>query len=317
MGNVEIVRELNELRRGRGLEANDLDRHIGMNLRAFAEISDADAPGVVRRKLLLLMSQTCTQLPDDLRLAAQVGLALDERAQGEFLDKRIEWLATYLQRDPRTARRRMDQAFSLLAEYLSGKQVEGPNNPYAPEGWYVESIDALLRLDLNPPQLTEVRQIVATVKELDEIVVLLSAPQAGQRDARHRLNAEMVFGGEIVEERREAGGHLHLIVRLPRPLALGERHTYSVQFISYPRQHMQPYYVMNPYRRCDRFTLRARFPTEPEPTAIWRLNGAPPHVVADLQANDDPLTLDSVGEVCLEFHQLKQGLCYGLQWTTR
>ncbi|WP_280483901.1 hypothetical protein [Nocardia farcinica] len=271
---------------------------------------------MVRRKLVLLLTDRCARLPQDLGLAARVGLALEPRAFGEFLDQRIEWLATQLQRDPRTARRRIDQAFSLLAERLTGQQRGSVgDNPYAPEGWFVESLDALLRLDLDPPQLTEVRQIVAAIDGLDEIVVLLSAPQAGHPRHGLRLDAEMVFGGEIIEERREAGGHLHLIVRLPRPLELGECHSYSVQFKSYPRQLMQPYYVMNPYRRCDYFRVRARFGAAAKPATVWRLNGTPPHVVADFHDNDDRLALDSIGEVFLEFRHLTQGLCYGLQWT--
>ncbi|MGW4370794.1 hypothetical protein ACWEKT_34660 [Nocardia takedensis] len=316
MAHEEITRELTSLRRGRGLDAVDIPCHAVSRLAALAGIADTDAPLDVRRKLVLLLAEACAALPDDLRIAAEVALSLHPDAKREFLDQRIEWLATHLNRDPRTARRRVDQAFALLAERLSGQRSDqNRGNPYAPEGWIIESMEAILRLDLDPPQLTEVRHIVSTVDDLDEIVILLSAPRFGRQDAPDRLGVDMVFGGEIIEERRESGGHLHLIVRLPRSLSLGERHTYSVQFTSYPRAVMKPYYVMNPYRRCDHFTIRARFPAASSPTAVWRFNGAPPHVVADLQPNADPLELDRLGEVRLEFHKLKQGLCYGLQWS--
>lgn len=79
---------------------------------------------------------------------------------------------------------------------------------------------------------------------------------------------------------------------------------------------MRPYYVLNPLRRCEHFTVRVRFGRERKPESIWRLNGVPPRVVDDFSPNDDPLFIDRLGEVSLEFHNMQQGLSYGLQWTT-
>ena len=52
------------------------------------------------------LTALCEQLPDDLRIAASVALALHDEAVGEFLDRRIAWLADHFDRDPRTARLR-------------------------------------------------------------------------------------------------------------------------------------------------------------------------------------------------------------------
>ena len=47
MGTSETVDELRELRRGRGLGADDLHRRIGPRLRLACEITDADGPAVI------------------------------------------------------------------------------------------------------------------------------------------------------------------------------------------------------------------------------------------------------------------------------
>ena len=113
-----FVRELNELRRGRGLDAADLHQRIGPCLRGACDITETDPPAAARQKLVLRLTELCGRLPPDLRLAALAAFGLHEEAAGEFLDRRISWLASVLDRDPRTARRRIDLAFRRLAELL-------------------------------------------------------------------------------------------------------------------------------------------------------------------------------------------------------
>ena len=317
MDAADTVHELSELRRGRGLDAADLYARVGPNLRRACTIVDADAPAQVRRKLVLRLTELCGRLPDDLRLAALVALALHEEAAGEFLDRRIAWLADHFDRDSRTARRRIDQAFRLLAGYLDDVRDQATSyNLYAPDGWYVESLKAVLRMDLDPPQLTEERRIVVTTDELDEIVVSLSAPNDQAAEAGDGITAQMVYGGELVEAHHAARGHSRFVIRLPEPLSLGQRHTYSIQFTSYSRALMRPYYVMTPYRRCEHLAVRVRFGHDDKPTSVWRLNGLPQRAVDDFVPTNDRLTIDRLGEVSLEFHDMQQGLSYGLQWSS-
>lgn len=317
MGGSKIVAELAELRRGRGLVADDLHTRVGPGLWQAAGILGSDTPAAVRRKLVLYLTDLCGQLPDDLRLAALAALALHQEAEGKYLNQRIDWLASHFDRDPRTARRRIDQAFQLLSQYVDDQQNgQFDNNPNAPSGWYVESMRAMLRMDLDPAQLTEERRIVAVVDQLDEIVVSFSAPKDATLQSNDRIVAEMIYGGEIVEEHREARGHARFVVRLPHPLNLGQRHEYGIRFVAYPRASMRPYYVLIPYRRCEHFTVRVRFGVAWRPSLIWRLNGIPSRVLDDFTPRDDLLTLDPVSEITLEFHHLTQGLSYGLQWAS-
>jgi hypothetical protein len=311
-----VREELNELRRGRGVEAADFHTRVGPLLRRACGIVSTDTPAQVRRLVVLQLTELCGRLPETLRLAASAALALHEEAAGDFLDQRIAWLANQYDRDPRTARRRVDAAFRRLAEFLSDAQEkDGSHNVYAPGGWYVESMKAVLRMDLDPPQLTEERRIVATTDELDEIVVSFSAPKVQPDNAEGAITAKMVYGGELVESHDTGSGHARFIVRLPEPLSLGQRHSYSMEFTSYSRSTMRPYYVLTPLRQCRHFAVRARFDHETRPALIWRLNGVLPRAVNDFTPNDDHLTIDRLGEVALEFHDLQQGLSYGLQWS--
>jgi len=65
-------------------------------------------------------------------------------------------------------------------------------------------------MDLAVPQLDEERRIIATVDQLDELVVSLSAPREANVDPNDRIAAEMIYGGEIIEEDQISRGARHL-----------------------------------------------------------------------------------------------------------
>jgi len=308
-----FVHELNELRRGRGLDATDLHQRIGPCLRAACSIADGDPPAVARRKLVLRLTELCGGLPADLRLAALAAFGLHEEAAGEFLDRRISWLASALDRDPRTARRRIDMAFRLLDELL-GDPARSRGSATSPYGWYVESVRSMLRLDHDPPDLQEERRIVAEVDELDELVLALSVPAVPEAAPWPDITADVLFGGEIVEIRQVSASHAEFVMRLPSPLHMGQRHEYGIRFTPF-RSAIRPYYALTPFRRCEKFSARVRFDRDRLPDKVWRLNGVPARVIDDDVDSGDPLTVNRVGEVGLEFYELHQGLSYGLQWS--
>jgi hypothetical protein len=268
---TETVRELNDLRRGRGLNTADLGIRVGPRLRRACGVHDGDSPALVRRKVVLRLTALCEQLPDDLRVAASVALALHDEAAGEFLDRRIAWLADHFDRDPRTARRRVDTAFLLLGERLDDDRSDPDDFGLGPaEGWYVESLLAVLRLDLEPAELIEQRRIVATVDDLKEVTVSLRTPRTGMPADHHMIDAEMLDGGEIVDVHRLEVGHSRFVIRLPEALRLGQRHDYGVRFTSYPRSWTHPCDLLAPLRRCEHFGVRVRF-GEAQPDLVWRL----------------------------------------------
>jgi hypothetical protein len=278
---ADTVHELNDLRRGRGVNAANLGTRLGPRLRVACAVDDTDSPAQIRRKVVSRLLNLCGQLPEDLQLAATVALALHHEGCGEFLDRRISYLAERFDRDPRTARRRVDTAFKLLGERIDD---EGPRDgdPESAAGWYVESLRAILRMDLEPAQLIEERRIVATVDGLSDIAVSLRAPK-GASEPGELIAATMTYGGEIVAVRHVDPGHTRFHIRLSETLHLGQRHDYGIQFTSYPRSWTQPYDLVAPLDRCEHFAVRVRFGGERQPDLVWQLR--------------------------------PQGMSYGLQWS--
>jgi hypothetical protein len=278
-GSVDTVHELNDLRRGRGLNAANLGSRVGPRLRSVCSVDEGDTPAQIRRKVAARLSALCAQLPADLQLAAAVALALHDEGVGEFLDRRIAWLAERFDRDPRTARRRVDTAFRLLGERIDD---EGAAADELPNGWYVESLNAVLVMDTDPAQLIEERRIVATVDGLSEIDVSLRAPR-GVSEPGELIEATMTYGGEIVAAQHIDAGHTRFRIRLSETLRLGQRHDYGIRFNSYPRSWTQPYDLLAPLDRCEHFAVRVRFGGETQPDLVWQLR--------------------------------RQGMSYGLQWS--
>lgn len=354
--------ELRELRRGRGLRSDDLFDRVGPRLRLFCGIADHDSPRVVRAKLVRVLTERCAGLPGDLRLAVLAALALHGQADQKFLHDRVRWLATQLNRDPRTARRRIDEGLRLLAEPITdlapaaadlapatadlapatdlaaataaGSAGRQAASPFVSDGWYVHSMRSTLRLDVHPLTLTEERVITATADQLGEVVCALSLPRrhgtgtgtgsgTGSRsrsrtesaDTRPTVTATVTRGGEIVEELRPSPGHARFVVRLPRPLAVGERHELVIAFTVASGLPPLPYYAVTPLRRYDHVRARVCFGTADRPGRVWRLNGVPPRVVEEFPPGDEPLTLDAAGAATVEFVGLRPGLSYGLAWT--
>jgi len=307
-----VQAELRELRRGRGCEAADMHAHVGPTLRRVCGVSDTDSPAAVRSKAVDGLSSLCERLPPDLRLAARTALALDPETARRFLKERMAWLAKQFDRDPRVARRRVDQAFTWLAELVEDLDQTLPQTDFAPDGWYTAALAAVLRMDLDPPVLTETRTVVSLADDLDELVISLSAPRPS---GAGEVTAEAQYGGEIVEERDTGLGHARFVLRLPEPLSLGDRHEYSVSFRAASRSAMRPYYVISPLRRCDHFTARVKFEAKLAPQRAWRVNGLPSRLVDEFQPTDEPLEPNALGEVFSEFFALRQGLSYGIQWS--
>jgi hypothetical protein len=320
MGSEQLERELRNLRRGRGLLSDDLATRVGPSLRESCDVSPGDDPAVVRAKVVGRIGAVARTLPADLQVAVEAGLAMHDEAGDRFLYERLRWLAGRIERDPRTAARRVEQGLRLLAERMGGQRPAEMADPvpadsaFAPGGWYVEALHSTLLLNLELPQLIEERHIVSTVDGLGQVMASLTAPRGGRPTTGPRAAAEIIYGGEIVHETWPLRGHYRCTIRLPTPLRAGERHQYGIRFTSYPRADLRPYYVMTPLRRCDRFVMRVRFGQGMVPSSIQRVDGIPRGIVDDLEPVPE-VRPDGVGEVQAEFHHLRQGLSYGLCWT--
>ncbi len=302
--------ELLEIPRGRGMLAEDVADRIGPGLRTACGVSPEDSPAAVRRKVGDRLVELCERLPGDLRISVLAALALHEEADHQFMQDRMGWAARRIDRDhPRAAVRRMKIGFRIIAEQLDDLVTD----PSINQGWHTGSLRALLRMDVDPPQLVEERVVVATTDGLEEIVIRLSAPGGG---ADSPITAAVLYGGEITGADRVAPSHTRFVMRLPTPLRAGEHHEYGVRFAAVPRAVMPPYYVLTPLQPCAKFSVRVRFGAD-VPARIWRVAGIPPRAIDDFEPEDGLLTADRFGEVALEFSRLHQGLSYGVRWSDR
>ncbi len=308
-----IKRELNEIRRGRGIDAPDLFRRIGPNLRAKIGVHADDTPNQIREKLILAISRICDNLPADLRLAALTAFSMHEESADEFLDRRISWLAGALDRDPRTARRRIDSALDRVAETLSRSSTpDHESDPF--DGCYIESLKVLVRVDNGPLTVMEERKIVAIREGLSEVTVQFSARDVDLSDQGLEI-LDVLFGGEVVARKNITRSYRSYTIRLPRPLSLGQSHEYGALFTLPPGTRIRPHYLFSPLQRVEHLDLRVKFNRERLPGAVWLIDGMPAAAVEDLDPLDHPVALDRIGEARQRFDSMQPGFTYGLCWS--
>ena len=305
--------ELCRLRRGRGVMASDLLERTGPTLRALSGIDDSTSENEARRRLVRYLSDLADELPGDLRTALRVGLALDEDVQYRFLEARMHWLAAKLDRDVRTARRRVDEA---IRSAESMRAISAPSaDTYALDGWYHERFRTLLYLDGAQPTAIEERKVVARHDSLAEIIISTSIPcPAGADRERHHADLTILYGGSIARIERPSKTYFRYFIRLPQLLKRGQSHEIGVSVTLPADQPINPRYALQPLRRCDEFDLRIRFGARNRLSGVWNLAGVPRGMADDFTAAGARVDLDEAGEIHLNYQRLLVGLVYGARW---
>ena len=293
--------------------SSDLLDRTGLTLRTLSGIADAPSEHEARRRLVTYLCDLADELPEDLCLAFRVGLALHEDVQYRFLEERMVWLATKLDRDVRTARRRVDEAIRS-AETMRAISVSSDDS-YALDGWYLERFRTLLYLDGAQPTAIEERKVVARHDFLSEVIVSTSIPcPAGVAPERHSANLTILYGGSLDRVERPSNTYFRYFVRLPQPLRRGQSHEIGVSVTIPADQPINPRYALQPLRRCDEFDLRIRFGAGNRLTRVWNLAGVPRGMADDFAAASAHVSLDEAGEIHLNYQRLLVGLVYGARW---
>jgi hypothetical protein len=291
---VDLVRELKALRKGRGLLASHIGERIGYALRAICDVSDDDGPAMIRQKVARRLENLAGDLPADLRIAVLAAFAIAPDARLPFYQDRVSWTARRLNRDPRTARRRIDAGIDHLAQLATVRPVPSPRSArVAPSstGWRTVELRVVVALDRARPAVVELHRIVA---ERDDLAAVDVGVPAG---------AEILFGAA----RLRPGS-----VELPSPLVRGEEFEFAIQ---YPLgEPAVPHVVRALDRPCDVFDLRVRFDRARPPWRVWLLRAALGRDVADPARTGEIRALDEAGEVHLVFRDLTPGLAYGACW---
>lgn len=305
-GNVELVRELKSLRKGRGLLAVRLDERVGPALRAACDIADGDGLAVLRQKVAGRLVELAGQLPEDLRLAMLAAFAVTADARLPLYQDRVHWAATRVDRDARTVRRRVDEAIDLVAD-LAAVPTRLPAGPTST--WHTTELRASLMLDRPRPEVLEQRRVVADHDGVRELDLAVSLP-TGRRD----LDVDVFYGGSLRDRGMEATDRVGFKLVLPKALACGEAHEFAMRFRLPSPETMRPYFVCVPRRPCDLFDLRVRFGRHRVPHRVRVLNGVFQRDVTDPAHECPRQQVDEAGEVHLRFHRLAPGLAFGARW---
>ena len=307
-GRAELVRELKSLRKGRGLYAGQIEERVGPTLRAACEVTDGDGLMVIRQKVTTRLAELAEHLPDDLRLATLAAFAINAEARLPLYQDRVLWAAIKVDRDPRTVRRRVDEAINQLAELVTS----APSHSPVPAGtWQTTELRVAVGLDRSRPEVLEQRRIVVNQEGLRELDLAISLP-AVRRD----VEVEVLYGGTLLDRGMEASDRLGFALALPRPLARGEVHDFAMRFRLPTTRVMRPYLVCVPKRPCELFDLRVRFGRDRVPPRVWMLHGAFQRDVSDPVCRGQQYPVDPAGEIHMRFRQLTPGLAYGARWDT-
>jgi hypothetical protein len=279
---AELVSDLKALRKGRGLYVNNVAERVGLTLRDLCGVTEQDGPGEIRVRVAQRLEHLAVDLPDDLRIAALAAFGMIPAARRPLYQERVTWIAERIGRDPRTARRRIDDAIHQLAQLaFTPLRLRVPTE--AAIGWRTVESRVIIMLDGPLPEAIEAHRIMAAQDNLRELDVTTAFGQAS-----------VMYGGTM-----RAG-----MLLLPTPLMAGESHEFAVR----SRNPVRPRQFLHvPRRRCDILDLRVRFDVDRLPRVVSRLQGRPVRERARVP-------IDTAGEIQVVFRDLTRGMPYGARW---
>ena len=291
--------------------AGNLPDQLGPTLCGMAGIEPGGNAEDIRNRLIGFLGDLAAGLPEDLRTAFAAALALPEDVRFRFLDERMQWLACWLQRDVRTARRRTDEAIRLID--ATADVPAGYAGDY--KDWHLARLCTRLLLDRAAPIAIEERTVVASRDDLAEVSIATSIPVP--RDAHTKEQAAelaVLHGGTLVASTWPTATYLRYTIRLPEPLRCGQSHEFGISITTPRGQPFNPRYAIQPLRRCDEFDLRIRFGARQE-RRVWRIAGLPRGMVDDFADPDALVGPDAAGDIHVRYQHLKLGMVYGARWS--
>lgn len=308
----ELHRELIHLKRGRALQDPELARRLGPLLRELSGATGGDS-AKIRQRVRGWLAELAEDLPADLRRAAEEALAVANGANSQ-LTQRVRGYAETMHCSERTARRRVDEAITLLVRAVRDRHdPDAVTDPGS--GWRVRTFESLLRLDTPTPELYETRTIVAE-RELDQIEIKLDLPPTGREpDDPPPLAIDMIYGARLTGvEVHDAGRHYRLTITLPRRLALDEQLRFCLHYRVPAGRRIRDHCAIVPLDPCDQGQIRVRFGAPP--VAAWKVSGVPPRQMDRSTTEPGPNRLqpDGACEVAALFRNLRQGHGYGVAW---
>jgi hypothetical protein len=316
---TKLVNEMKTLRKGRGLYVSQIGARVGAALREVCEITDTDGPSEIRQKVGRRLEILSAGLPEDLRFAVQAAFAIRPDVRLPLYKDRVGWAAARLNRDPRTARRRVDDGIYQLAQLATitppkasvpvSLMTSGPACD-----WHTSELRITVALDRDRPEVLEQRRIVAVRDDLSELDLAVTVAEPPRPRLRDELDISVFYGGTLIEGGMESSERLAFQLALPRPLEKDEEHEFALHFSFPPGYVMQPHFACVPKNPCALFDLRVRFDPARLPRRIWSLRSVFQRDAGDPNFGGEPVTPDQAGEIHLTFERLSPGLAYGASW---
>jgi hypothetical protein len=313
----QLVSELKALRKGHGVETDDIAARVGRGLRLVCGVEDGDTGEGVRRKVRDRMNALIDQCHPDQQKLLRSALGLDS-ATPRMYQERIKEIAELAFVDPRTVQRRIDSALVRLSQLAleTRRQADVPRR----SPWHTAELRVVISFDLRVPEVYETRRIVAGqdgVEEVDIGLTLTPPPNWTGSSSIEDFGVDLLYGGELGDGTMKARNRVGFALRLPEPLAPGDEHEYAFRVRVPAERGIAPHYVCTPKYRCDRFSLHVRFGDAVRPQRVWRLGGVPPLELDDPVWSGDPAVPNRVGEVHTVFEDLEPQLSYGFGWSTQ
>ena len=312
-GISDLVDELKVLRRGYGVEEPAMPAKLGHAVRTVCGVAHDDSAAAVRHKVRNALTELTERLPCDLGAMARTALGLDGTATVRY-EERLERLAEEMDRNPRTARRRIDGVLERLAE-LALDSVPRRTCIACQVPWHTVRLQVAMLLTGPSAEVFETRRIVAHEPGLAEIghsVTIVRPPRWTGSISPLDLGIDVLRGAALGTPVPQGPRSLGLPLQLPRPLDEGEEHEFSFRIRL--KQPFEPYYVCTPRYPCERFDLTIRFAPDRLPKQMWLLDNELPLAVADPWPHRKPLRVDQVGEVRVEFRDLEPNRSSGIGW---
>lgn len=301
---TDLISDLKVLRKGRGLFVSRIDERVGTTLRTVCEVTDSDGPAEIRHKVGERLGNWAKKLPPDLRVAVMAAFAIAPDARLPLYQDRVNLAAEKLNRDPRTARRRIDDGIHHLAQLAAAFVPKQNSRSHGITRWHTAELRTTLALDRERPEVLEQRRIIADIDDLSEVDITVTAGALG---------VDMFHGGTLVTRGGRRGAYS---LRLPEPLQHGQSHDFALRARLGREQHARPWFAVLLEHPCATLDLRVRFDRRRVPAPITAFGHVHPRDFASA-AGGVTVYADAAGEVQASFTDLTPGMAYGVRWDPR
>lgn len=307
-----LIDDLKAVRRGLGVHAPDLAARLGPELARVCSVAESDAPGTRRHKVIATLTELTDRLPASPRAIGRIAFGLDG-AGHERYTARVSRIAGLIDRDTRTAQRRVDDVIAQIAE--SATSAVPRQTRRGDLDWHTTSVKVVVALHLPVVEVIEERRVVSHrdgLSELEHSVSVAPAPGAVGPPSLADLGVDLLRGGVLHSPERITASRVRLRLRLPKPLGQGDDHEFSFR-IRIP-QGFAPFYVCTPMAPCERFELTVGFGAGRAPGRIWLIEDEFALDAAEDRPGRPLVAADASGEARAVFTDLAPDRSYGLGW---